>query len=246
MVMTLDENQLHDLIHSCYEAAFEPTRWQAIRKRLRAALGAEEYRKLVHHLPDGDPGPAGSDGGTDPAPPTVRRDGCAADSTGGGLLARLLPHIDRSRQIHLRLTTANRRTARLAAALDRLPLAVLLVATDDRVVYANAAGARLLRAGDGLALRDGRVVAAGRPETDRLHRLIAAAAGARHIASSGRMIALPRPAPGQPQVVLVAWPVWRGSADLSRDARDDVARAPPDLAVYGSTVMRHRSALTRP
>jgi hypothetical protein len=44
-------------------------------------------------------------------------------------------------------------------------------------VHVNAPGVRLLRAGDGLALRGGRVVAAGRPETDRLHRLIAAAAG---------------------------------------------------------------------
>lgn len=121
-------------------------------------------------------------------------------------LDRLLPHLGRCLQVQLRLETAAVEAAGLAATLDRLPLAVLLLDGDGGVVRVNAAAESLLRARDGLWVRDGRVVAASRRETERLRRLIAAATatGDGRGADPGGTLALSRPAHGAPLSALVS------------------------------------------
>lgn len=121
-------------------------------------------------------------------------------------LARLLPHLSRCLQIQLRLETAEAQGRELASTLDRLPLGVILLGPEGQVVRANAAADVLLRAGDGLTVRGGRIAAAGRRATERLHRLIASAAatGAGRGDDPGGTMALPRRPPGRSLSVLVS------------------------------------------
>ena len=67
-------------------------------------------------------------------------------------LERLLPHVDKCLEIRVRLENAASGSTPLACAMDRLPLAILLLDAAGRVVHGNAAAWRLLRAGDGIAV----------------------------------------------------------------------------------------------
>ncbi len=94
--------------------------------------------------------------------------------------------------------------AALAAVLDAVPQAVLLVDDRGRLCHANAAGRALLRQGDGLCLlpdRDGPGrLSAMRPSAARRLRLLLGRAAA---GSSGWMrLACPCGAPGRPLLLL--------------------------------------------
>ena len=97
------------------------------------------------------------------------------DAGDGRLLQRLLPHLERCAQIRLHLTNVAGRAAGLAAALDRLPIAVLTLDAQGRLLHANQPGARLLHLGEPLAVREGRLTAVDGPENERLHRMSLAA-----------------------------------------------------------------------
>jgi DNA-binding CsgD family transcriptional regulator len=227
-------------------------RWPCVRERLRDALGAEGYRSIVGEVADGDARSAFASHATSLAPPVAHRDDRKADASDTGLLERLLPHLDRCRQIQVRLTTGAIRIGGLVAALDRLPLAILLLDRGARVVHVNRCAEQLLRAGDGLAIRDGRVTATSRPETERLQRLIAAAACTRRIPGPGSMMALPRPTLGGELCVLVAplppgaLPGDRGAAAVLLLARDRAGPAPVTgahlIELYGLTAAEARVA----
>jgi DNA-binding CsgD family transcriptional regulator len=198
--MPSSDDQLHELIHACYEAALDSARWPALLDRLRAKVGAERCGCLASQAGRGELGQAVARTAANSVGP------CALSGDGPDaaerLLHGLLPHLDRCRQIRLRLTTAEDRVAGLSAALDRLPLAVFLLDAGGRAVHVNTGADALIRAGDGLTLCEGRVTAATRPEADRLQRLITSAAG-RGACRSG-MIALSRPSGGQPHLMVVA------------------------------------------
>lgn len=72
------------------------------------------------------------------------------------LLSRLVPHVARSLDLHLRLKERAAGETRILDLLDRLPQAILTL--DDRgdVLFANETAAAMLRHDDGLKLRDGR------------------------------------------------------------------------------------------
>ena len=119
----------------------------------------------------------------DPALRAIREQAqsTSADPAMVRFLERLLPHVDKCLEIRVRLENAASGSTPLACAMDRLPLAILLLDAAGRVVHGNAAAWRLLRAGDGIAVcdGDGRLAAATDAETGRLRRLIAAAGAPR-------------------------------------------------------------------
>ncbi len=76
-------------------------------------------------------------------------------------LAQLfMPHLKRALAINRLLGSHALERATFAAVLDRLSIAVLVVARDARLLHANRAGERMLRAADPLGLRAGNVRAA--------------------------------------------------------------------------------------
>ena len=94
----------------------------------------------------------------------------------GRLVNRLFPHLERAAKLHGSLATAGGLTEGLAAALERLPQAAILVDGSGRIIWANHLGEEQLRRADGIRLRDGRVEAAGCTSANqRLLRLIATA-----------------------------------------------------------------------
>ena len=94
----------------------------------------------------------------------------------GRRLNRLFPHLERAAKLHGSLATAGGLTEGLAAALERLPQAAILVDGSGRIIWANHLGEEQLRRADGIRLRDGRVEAATCSSANqRLLRLIASA-----------------------------------------------------------------------
>jgi DNA-binding CsgD family transcriptional regulator/PAS domain-containing protein len=89
------------------------------------------------------------------------------------LFAALIPHLQRAVQLQLRLAGVDGPPTGSAEILNRLLQGVLLVDSGARVIFANSAAERMLRAGNGLFLgRDGlRAEASG--ETRLLRRIIA-------------------------------------------------------------------------
>ena len=208
-MMALDEELLHELIGRLYDASLDPGRWPAAVASLSRALGAD----ACHAGPDSTascgsahasvPQPSG-----DPALRAIREQAqsTSADPAMVRFLERLLPHVDKCLEIRVRLENAASGSTSLACAMDRLPLAILLLDAAGRVVHGNAAAWRLLRAGDGIAVchGDGRLAAVTDAETRRLRRLIAAAGAPRGGAMAPGVMLLPRPGCGHPRAVHVA------------------------------------------
>lgn len=122
------------------------------------------------------------------------------------LLRRLVPHLQRAMQIQHQLETAAAETAGLADTLDRLSVAVLLLDAGGMVTRTNSAAERLLRANDGLAVRNGCLTTANPKETEQLGRLIdiAATTGMRRGTNPAGTMAVSRPTCGMPLSLLVA------------------------------------------
>jgi DNA-binding CsgD family transcriptional regulator/PAS domain-containing protein len=137
-------------------------------------------------------------------------------------LARLkavFPHLGRAARIHRQLAQAGGIAAGLTTALDRVPLAALLSDRTGRVVWMNQLAEALVRRGEGLRVRQGRLEAAvANGTTAELRRLIAAAAiiglhtprrrlagvgGALDVNKAGGVLLLPRPWPLKPLTVMV-------------------------------------------
>ncbi len=107
------------------------------------------------------------------------------------LFAALIPHLQRA--VQLRLAGLDGPTMSSAEMLNRLFQGVLLVDADARVIFANSAAERMLRAGGGLVLgRDG--LRAGTPaETRLLRQTIANCAEPRdELGGAGRRLRLSR------------------------------------------------------
>ncbi len=113
----------------------------------------------------------------------------------------LAPHVRRAVQMQRRFALAEAEHA----SLDRLPWAIVVVDAAGRLLSCNATGEALLRAGDGLALRRGRLAAAAPKETGALLSAIRqAGVAADGAAQPPAALALPRPSLKRPLEVLVA------------------------------------------
>lgn len=147
---------------------------------------------------------------------------------------RLQAHLRRALQMNQRLETLTVEGSATAAALDRLGRAVIFASGRGRVLHCNTAAERLLRRGDGLRLRGGRLSAVDPATQQQLARLLCRPQEAEPdgIAGGGRP-ALPVPrANGQRPLLLSALPL---SAHASRFVAE---RASVMLLVTDPTVPR--------
>lgn len=146
------------------------------------------------------------------------------------LLAEGIAEALAAREERLRAKAKDQAAGMGEAALDRLPVGVLVVDADGRVLFMNRRGAALCAAGDGLSLATGRRCHASTPaETSALLRMAARAA------TEGESGALPlsRPSLKRPLSVLVsALPPARVGAEpaaiLYVADPDDLPLAPPE------------------
>ncbi len=90
----------------------------------------------------------------------------------------LMPHLQRAVELRRRLRHADMLASAALATLDVLRHPVLLLDQDGRVLHANAAGDALLVTADGLGTTHGILHAATQASTNRLHEVLAQAAGA--------------------------------------------------------------------
>lgn len=122
------------------------------------------------------------------------------------LLGRLLPHMQRSVQLYLRLGSLEARWSAAEEALDHLPFGVVLVDACGKVLFLNRSAESVIAAADGLTVREGVLIAATSEETRALGKLVAeaAATGAGAGTSPGSAIVLSRPSMSAPLPVLVA------------------------------------------
>ena len=81
--------------------------------------------------------------------------------------AAYLPHFERSGALLLRMRQLGGHAALMSAAFDGLPTAGLILNATGGVLFANAAARRLLVAADGLAVRGGKLAAAGHDQATR-------------------------------------------------------------------------------
>jgi DNA-binding CsgD family transcriptional regulator len=89
------------------------------------------------------------------------------------LFVALIPHLQRAVQLQLRLAGVDGPPIGSAEMLNRLLQGVLLVDAGARVIFANSAAERMLRAGSGLLLRRDGLRAETPGETRLLRRMIA-------------------------------------------------------------------------
>jgi DNA-binding CsgD family transcriptional regulator len=139
------------------------------------------------------------------------------------LLRRLLPHMQRSVQLYLRLASLEARGSVAEEALDHLAFGVILLDAGGKVLFLNRSAEAIVAATDGLTLREGMLSAATSTETRALGKLVAeaAASGAGAGASPGGAMALSRPSMSRPLPVLVA--PLRGRQPLLADRRPAAA-----------------------
>ena len=110
------------------------------------------------------------------------------------LLRRLLPHMQRSVQLYLRLASLEARGSVAEEALDHLAFGVILLDAGGKVLFLNRSAEAIVAAADGLTLREGMLSAATSTETRALGKLVAeaAASGAGAGVSPGGAMALSR------------------------------------------------------
>jgi DNA-binding CsgD family transcriptional regulator/PAS domain-containing protein len=139
------------------------------------------------------------------------------------LLRRLLPHMQRAVQLHLRLAALGARGDAAEEALGHAPFGVILVDAGGRVLFLNPPAEAVVAAADGLTVSNGTLSAATASETRALARLVAdaAATGGGAGMSAGGAMALSRPSSSSPLAVLVA--PLRGQQPLLAERRPAAA-----------------------
>jgi DNA-binding CsgD family transcriptional regulator len=161
------------------------------------------------------------------------------DATEIALARVLMPHLQRAVAVQRHMSQTDLLAAAALDALDTLQQAVLLLADDGGVLHANASAEALLRAADGFAARDGLLGAATPALTERLHTVIACAAGKCGAPARAGWLRLPR-SDGGTALSLLAAPI-RQDAHWSLRKRPAVVVcvADPDSrgAIPGRTMM---------
>ena len=119
------------------------------------------------------------------------------------LCRMLMPHLQRAVEIGKRLRQADMLASAALATLDVLRHPVLLLDPDGRVLHANATGNDLLARADGLGATLGELQAATPALTNRLHAVLARAAGADGKLAQAGALRLPKRSGGAPLAALV-------------------------------------------
>lgn len=118
-------------------------------------------------------------------------------------VAVLARHIGRARRLQLDLELARAETALRHDLLDRLPLGLLLLAADGKVLELNRAASTMVAAGDGLGLRASLLHAEDKAAQRQLAAMIHAA-GKGLLDGVGGVVAVPRPSGEAAYIVSVA------------------------------------------
>ena len=106
-------------------------------------------------------------------------------------------HLRRALSIALRLETLATRERVTSEALDRLPYGIVILDLGGKLLQANRMAQRLLRAGDGLSVRHGRLVAAQTRERAGLDDLVRRVGG-EPAATGAFQMTISRPKGGRP------------------------------------------------
>jgi DNA-binding CsgD family transcriptional regulator/PAS domain-containing protein len=125
-----------------------------------------------------------------------------------------LPHFERSGSLRLRMRQLGGQAALMSAAFEGLPTAGFILDAAGRVLFANAAGRRLLVAGDGLAMSAGKLTAGHPQGAARIEQAIRQALPTTTVDGEGAdatVAAIGRPS-GKPhyRIEFRALPRWSG------------------------------------
>jgi DNA-binding CsgD family transcriptional regulator/PAS domain-containing protein len=112
------------------------------------------------------------------------------EETDRAQMSQLMPHIRSAMQLREKLNLAERKAGLFEDLLDGLSVAVVMVAADGQILFANRAAEAQLNSGEGLGSSHGHL----RPQHPRQARVLAqlvhAAASGRHIEHAGGQITL--------------------------------------------------------
>ena len=93
------------------------------------------------------------------------------------LLQRLLPHLAQALRVNRQISASQSHQHQAEEALNQLNVGLLLLAGDGRIVFGNRAADELLRRGEGIRSRVGKLAASDHADSARLACVIARAAG---------------------------------------------------------------------
>ena len=151
-----------------------------------------------------------------------RRPGAEAfSSRDEQIVQHLLAHLQRSLRIRWRMGQQNEARCLREAALDRMAQAVALLDEQGRLLFANSRAEAVFRAGDGLAVVNGRLTATGPQGNGRLQEALR-----RALLGSGSSVRLDA-GTGQPCRVATFCPLRVPSLDVSAKTRVLVLIASP-------------------
>jgi DNA-binding CsgD family transcriptional regulator/PAS domain-containing protein len=136
----LETEQIHRLIGDIYDAAIDPSRWNAVLARAQHFVG----------------GPAAAVIGALRGEPLD-----LVDAETRYRLRQIAPHVQRAARIAHTIEARTSETAMFATTFDGLSAGMFLVDADGRIVHANASGRALLAQGSPLRAGSGRLAAAG-------------------------------------------------------------------------------------
>jgi PAS domain-containing protein len=105
----------------------------------------------------------------------------------------LLEPLAQAARLHTELHSLGWRSSVPLRALDELAAGILVTDGDGLVIELNRAAERIVRRGDGLMIRNGRLDASGVPDGDKLAKLIAGAVDEKAGAAAGHMLVKARP-----------------------------------------------------
>ena len=161
------------------------------------------------------------------------------------LSRELVPHLQRATEMHQRLFAVTRQRDAMIRGLDGLRVGAILVSYDGRLRFANRVAEAILREGDGLTIRHGRLETRTPALMNALYPLIGEAArtGAGHGQASGGVLALPRLKGGDLHVLVCPFPMTdaelRGPVEptalvfAGESGRKPVLRPPDLVRLYG-------------
>lgn len=170
-----------------------------------------------------------------------------APRTAVALLNQMAPYLRRAIKVNLMLQAARRRATGLAAALNGMPAAALLVSQSARLLFANRRTEALLAEADGLAVRNGELVASCPGESRALRRMIGCASRAALglLPNGPDALALARPS-GKPALSVLVAPVGELRAGLplpDKPAALLIVTDPQESAVPSAQAVERLGAL---
>jgi DNA-binding CsgD family transcriptional regulator/PAS domain-containing protein len=129
-------------------------------------------------------------------------------------LQKLSEPLAQAARLHTELHSLGWRSSVPLRALDELAAGILVTDGDGLVIELNRAAERIVRRGDGLMIRNGRLDASGVPDGDKLAKLIAGAVDEKAGAAAGHMLVRRRDR--RPAYVLTVAPLGAKLTDQER------------------------------